>query len=67
MRSDNLNFKQLKQYLIKNKYKIPQINYSFLNKIVISKDNVDICITGKLYYDQYNMYMKLVKKYENNK
>ena len=34
---------------------------------LISKDNVDICITGKLYYDQYNMYTKLVKKYENIK
>ena len=62
-----MNLKQLKQYLIQNKYKIPKINYSFLNKIVISKDNADICITKSLYYDQYNMYMKLVKKYENIK
>lgn len=62
-----MNLKQLKQYLTKNKYKTPKINYSFLNKIVISKDNIDICITKSLHYDQYNMYMKLVKKYENNK
>ena len=62
-----MNLKELKQYLIKNKYRTPNIDYSFLSKIVISKDNVDICITGKLYYDQYNMFMKLVKKYENRK
>lgn len=62
-----MNLKQLKQYLVENRYKTPKIDYSFLSKIVISKDNVDICITEKLYYDQYNMYMKLVKKYENIK
>lgn len=59
-----MNLLQLQKILKDVPYTLPKCNYDFLQKVVITIDNIDVAVTSRLCYDQYKLAKKLMLKYK---